>query len=868
MVRRTVVLGLALVLSHALGGLVLLERPMAPLWPSAGVVVLWGLLCQGRRELLGCAFWTAVLTLVTLTIGGLSAHEVVGYTLSHLAAAVLPALAAARLVKRPAWPHGPVLASRDGRPGSLGSMEDAYRVLFAIAPAIVVASLLGESTEALVHGWDWARLGSWVFRFATAAVVVALPVLAVASPRSGVWRPRWTEVAALALVTALVQWVVFGSGNTLPIGYASLVLVFWSALRLPLQVTVTHGAAMALSAYLFIEVSGHGPFTTISSSRVEELALQGYMVMATLLALLIGSAMADRESLVDSLAESEAQARHNAAEAEQLFADAPHGVAVLSERGEVLRANPALSRLLGFEGDSLTGRTLAELPPPQSSQLTQQMQETLRGESQQATGDWDYIAPDGDELHLSFSSRVLGRGGTTSEDGRVLVNVVDLSERRRYERQLAHMAEHDALTGLANRRQFDRVLAEHEQRCRRDGPRGALLLLDLDHFKEVNDTLGHDAGDQLITTTASVLRRAFRATDVVARLGGDEFAVLLPEATQEQAEHVAAAVIEGVQEHAATLDGVRRRITASVGVATFAAAARLGTDPLSLADLLMYDAKDSGRNQFASLDESTPRQPRTSARMAWRTRLERALEQDLFALHLQPILNLQSDRIASAEALLRLVDESEPVPPGRFVYIAEQQGLAPQMDAWVVWHAVELLARLQRLRPRFSLTVNVSGHSLGDPVLETAIVDALRKHGVDPRTLVVEVTETAAVSDVTSARDFAARMSALGVRLALDDFGAGFGSFYYLKYLDFDLIKIDGEFVANASANTTDQAIIRSLVGISRDLGKRTVAEFVADEAALAIVRRLGVDFAQGFHIGRPVPEPDFITQHLTGPAR
>ena len=464
-------------------------------------------------------------------------------------------------------------------------------------------------------------------------------------------------------------------------------------------------------------------------------------------------------------------------------------------------------------------------------------------------GEWTISGPGREDVHVALTSRVIA--SQDADDDVILVNVVDLSERRRYEQRLAHLADHDALTGLPNRRRFDAALAEHLDLCARSGPRGALLLLDLDHFKEVNDTLGHDAGDDLIVSVAAVLRGSLRETDLVARLGGDEFAVLLPDADREGAVRVAEVVVERVRANSRTLEGVNRRVTASIGVVTFAGADERAEDILALADMLMYDAKDAGRDRFTVIDDSRSVQPRSGARMEWKTRIEAALENDDFELYLQPLLNLDTGRVTGAEALIRLVDRDVPVSPGAFIGVAERAGLAPAVDGGSCGTGWRSCAGCSRSTRPMRLSVNLSAHSIGDREVALTLERSLRDLGVDPSRLTVEVTETAAVADIDAARRFAEPLRALGVEFALDDFGAGYGSFYYLKHLSFDTIKIDGEFVKGAADSAVDRAILRSVIGIARALGKRTVAEFVTDESALSVVRELGVDYAQGYLIGR-----------------
>ena len=549
---------------------------------------------------------------------------------------------------------------------------------------------------------------------------------------------------------------------------------------------------------------------------------------------------------------------------ERLFDDAPHGVALLDTEGTIIRVNISMAVLVGLDPPDMVGHRLSAFETPGEGRIADHVARLVERPGGALDAECTFRDSGGNDVIVALSSTVVG----DRDMGEIImVNVVDMSDRRRYLDRLAHLADHDVLTGLANRRRFETELQRHHERCGRHGPTGALLLLDLDNFKQVNDTLGHNTGDQLLITIAGLLRRSIRSSDLVARLGGDEFAILLTEGGQDAAQRVAGLVVERVRDHAATLDGVARRVTASVGAVTFKAASEHSADVLALADMTMYDAKEAGRNQVAVLPEGDERGPRTAARLHWQSRIEAALEEDRFELHFQPIMNIATGRISSAEVLLRMRDQDELVPPSRFVYIAERVGLMPRVDAWVVDHSLALLARIRAEHdPEFEFEVNLSGHSIGNPEIEQAIITSLATHGVDPAALILEITETAAVADVAMARDFAARMTDLGCAFALDDFGAGFGSFYYLKHLFFDYVKIDGEFVAHVHESQVDRTIMRSIVGIARDLGKRTVAEFVSEPEILEVCREEGVDFAQGYLIGKPTTYDDFVSQFMRSP--
>jgi diguanylate cyclase (GGDEF)-like protein/PAS domain S-box-containing protein len=567
----------------------------------------------------------------------------------------------------------------------------------------------------------------------------------------------------------------------------------------------------------------------------------------------------------DRARERELRASHD--RVQRLFVDAPHGIAVLGRDGVVRQVNPSLCVLLGRGEGELVGRPLADLGSAEDETIATLLADAADGDAAAGHADWTVVTPAGDEVHLSLSSTVLtsaSGAATAGPQDEVLVNFADVSERFVYEQQLAHLADHDVLTGLANRRKFSAELDRHLAYCRRYGARGALLLIDLDHFKEVNDTLGHSAGDELLVGLADVLRRSVRASDVVARLGGDEFAVLLLESDLTGTELVAKNLVAAVRGHRTSLGAAADAVTASVGAVVIEAPTTSAEELLSDADALMYQAKNGGRDGWAVLRSEDAQ---ATAAPTLTERLEEALAGEGFRLQLQPIWDVRAGRVTGAEALLRLGEGDTALSPGQFLPHAERSDLILAVDRWVVEHAVPLLARCQAVRPDFELAVNLSGRSVGDAVLERVILEALDRHGVDPHGLVLEVTETAAVSDLEAARGFAERVTATGCRFALDDFGAGFGSFHYLKNLPFDYVKIDGEFVTACDVNPADRAIVSSVVGIAHRLGKQAVAEFVTSPSILQVLEEEGVDFAQGHHIGRPL-DPDAFLDSLAQPAR
>jgi diguanylate cyclase (GGDEF)-like protein len=378
--------------------------------------------------------------------------------------------------------------------------------------------------------------------------------------------------------------------------------------------------------------------------------------------------------------------------------------------------------------------------------------------------------------------------------------------------------------------------------------------LDLDNFKDVNDTLGHQAGDELIASVAHLLGARLRETDIFARLGGDEFAVLLPRVGADEAAAVADDLVQAVRKNPSPSTGRSIPLTVSVGIAPFHTVAALTADDLLIeADLAMYNAKETGRDRFTFA--SPEQQVRMENRLTWTGQIRKALDEDLFVLYCQPILDLRSNEISQYELLLRMPGTSgELLLPGSFLYTAERHDLIRGIDRWVMSRAIQLIADERRAGRELRLEVNVSGRSVADPELPGFIVEQLEAASVDPARLILEVTETAAIGNMDEARRFVAKLTDIGCRFALDDFGAGFGSFYYLKYLSLDYLKIDGEFIRNLPASTTDQLILRSIVQMANGLGKKTIAEFVGNQESLQLLREHGVQYAQGYHVGRPRP--------------
>lgn len=447
------------------------------------------------------------------------------------------------------------------------------------------------------------------------------------------------------------------------------------------------------------------------------------------------------------------------------------------------------------------------------------------------------------------------------EDRAAVQGALDRAEKT--EAELRFIADHDSLTGLLNRRRFRAELDQYVSFNARYGGRGAVMVIDIDGLKEVNDKLGHQSGDRLIRRVADVLRERVRATDLVARLSGDEFAVLMPQTDTAGAlqlgEDLRSQVAEGFSQSAETTPA-----SISVGITMFGGQGAAGSEAVLLAaDQAMYQAKEEGRNRIMLFH--APGEAANSAQRAQTTsaRIRDALTQNRLRLATQPIRSLADGEIERYELFLRMTgDSGELLPAASFIEVAERSGMVQELDRWVVARALEMMAVRERAGNPVSLHMNLSGASMTDLSVLEFIERRLDEGEADPSRCTFELTQTARVEDYDAAAGFADRLTEFGCEVAIDDYGAGFGPFAYLKKVPFDVIKIDGTFVRDMSQNDADQLVVKAIVEIARGLGKRTIAEFVEDENTTKMLREYGVDMAQGFHLGRPVD----ATEALAGP--
>jgi diguanylate cyclase len=428
--------------------------------------------------------------------------------------------------------------------------------------------------------------------------------------------------------------------------------------------------------------------------------------------------------------------------------------------------------------------------------------------------------------------------------------------------EMHYHATHDALTGLVNRSEFESRLRRVLQKAGEDRSEHALLYIDIDQFKLVNDSCGHAIGDQLLQQVGKLFADAIRTRDTLARLGGDEFAIILEHCSADQAQRVAQQICDAMASFRFVHDERNFRIGASIGLVPVDVRWTTTAAIMQAADASCYAAKEAGRNRVHLwFDTDTAIRVR-AGEMQWAMRIEHALDQNQFVLHAQRIEELgKKSHGIRAEALLRMVqDDGDLVPPGAFLPAAERFHLASRIDKWVMQHALAWLKALPDPRAVHTLSINLSGHSIGDRAFHRHAIESFRDAG--PRIcqqVCVEITETAAVTNLSDAAAFITQIRTLGVQVALDDFGSGASSFRYLKTLPVDYLKIDGQFVRDVVDDPLDEAAVRCFAEVARIVGVKTVAEFVDRPEVLAKLRSMGIDYAQGFLLHRPAPLNDLL---------
>jgi diguanylate cyclase (GGDEF)-like protein/PAS domain S-box-containing protein len=428
----------------------------------------------------------------------------------------------------------------------------------------------------------------------------------------------------------------------------------------------------------------------------------------------------------------------------------------------------------------------------------------------------------------------------------------DVTRERQTADQLIYLAERDALTGLYNRHRFNEELSRMIADAQRNEARVALLFFDLDDFKFINDTFGHRAGDAMLIRVAGEVAGQVRRNEIFARLGGDEFAILVPDISDEMLRVLAERITRAIALVRFQFEGQSLRLTSSLGIAVFPDHADNAEDLIARADTAMYQAKEAGKNAWRIYRSDLDSTFQMVRRLSWNDRILHALENDLMDLQFQGVYSTSDRALSHFEVLVRMRDQDDPTAllmPGQFIPVAEKSGKILDIDRWVLRESIQMLAEVSTIP---ALAVNISGRSFDEPMLPQFIAEQLARCGVAPHRLMVELTETSAVSDLHDAQRFIEALHQTGCGVSLDDFGTGFSSFAYLKHLQVDSVKIDGLFIRNLPNESDNQLFVKAMVTVARGLHKTTIAECVEDEETLVMLKGFGVDCVQGYYLEKP----------------
>ncbi|WP_150299778.1 ammonium transporter [Pseudomonas profundi] len=540
------------------------------------------------------------------------------------------------------------------------------------------------------------------------------------------------------------------------------------------------------------------------------------------------------------------------------------GVITTGPDGRVRYLNPVAEKLTGWSAEQASDRPLEEVyqlfDEQTDAPLGNPVTALLRRHRRALVGQGEIISllrkRDGEQVYIQDAVAPMH-----DQEGRIIGAVLtfrDVTSTRRMANELSHQAAHDALTGLANRSEFERRLAMAVQAHQESDRKQVLCYMDLDQFKIVNDTCGHAAGDELLRQLARLFQTRIRSSDVLARLGGDEFGLLLVGCSLEEAIPVADDIRSLIEDFRFSWENRTFAIGVSIGLVLIGEQMHSLGELLSAADSACYAAKDAGRNRIHIYQADDQILIERRGEMLWVNRIREAVDRDLLRLYVQPIIPVHAEPGGPRyEVLVRMLgDDGRIIPPGAFMPAAERYDLATAIDRWVVGNFLAWVGDYQRRSkgPLGHYSINLAAASLGEDGFLEFVLDTIKRHQIPASCICFEITETSAIANLSRAVIFMQRLKTIGCHFALDDFGSGLSSFAYLKTLPVDILKIDGVFVKDIETDPIAAAMVSSINTIGHEMGLKTVAEYVENEAILERLRELGVDYAQGYLLGHPRP--------------
>jgi len=555
---------------------------------------------------------------------------------------------------------------------------------------------------------------------------------------------------------------------------------------------------------------------------------------------------------VQSLNQSRAEYKQVSEQHQQLLDQLGSVIIELDENGAITFLNKAWEKFTGYSISESHQRSLydfMESAEPVDLYISNELEALLSGDVDSYHFEFRLKNKFNDELWVEARFEV-----TPEQDhkSRCISGTIDnVTSRKKAQHELEYLAMHDSLTGLYNRFYFEEELKQFSATASRGNGPHALLYLDLDRFKVINDTLGHHHGDMVLRNISSLIMSRLRKSDFLARIGGDEFALLLPNTKQDTALILARNICKLLDDYQCEVEGKIFKVNCSIGIAEINGDQTPANEYMKQADIALYAAKKQGRNLAHIYNENDSLSKELQASLEWTRTLHQAIAEDNLVLHFQPIIEISTKEVAYYEALVRLELDGRIVQPGEFIPALEREGDMSLLDRQVISKAIYYLARHPELH---KVAINLSAQGFSDERLLPLIKDKVHQYDVDPNRIIFELTESASLSNITATQVMVEKLSVLGCAFSIDDFGTGFSTFNYLKQLPAQSVKIDGSFVVDLATNPVDLALVKAIYEVATALGKKTVAEFVENEETLQMLANIGVTYAQGYHLGKPKP--------------